>query len=188
MPARHYGQFLDSSFPGQSADDDYRLASAPPEVLRGSFRVYYIPLDDSTYSTKRYLLSVQTLADHLAFAIEPVSGQSQIAVRLNGALRVALGPITFAAGEELDITFDAPDGRITLSSPSNGTTVTNGTAWNVAGSQLRLGGDVVGTKLARGYVSLPYAVPGAALPDPVIVDPSALDFSDSDNSGLLGFL
>lgn len=186
MAARQYGQFLDASDPDQSADDDFRLATAPPEVLRGSFRLYYIPRDDSAYPSARYLLSVQTLGDHMAFVVESLVLSAQVAVYVNGSLRAALGPLTFSAGQELTLLFNGPDGEITVTGATTGDGTGTGAAWNIVGSQLRLGGNVVGDDLARGYVSLPYAVPGAPLPDPLVVAASNLNFSVPGNSGLLG--
>jgi len=189
MPARHYGQFLDASDPDQSAADDFRLAEAPPEILRGSFRLYYIPRDDSSYGGARYLLSVQTLADHMAFVVEPSEVDSKVAVYVNGALYASTESITFDAGQELELLFDGPAGEITVTGATTGDgTSEGGTIWNVAGIGLRLGGNVVGTEVARGDVSLPYAVPGAQLPDPAVFDPTEFDFSNPANSGLLSLI
>jgi hypothetical protein len=179
MPARHYAQFLDASDPDQSADDDFRIAQAPPEILRGSFRIHYIPREDSSYGSPRYLLSVQLPSGQLAFAVEPASVDSEVTVRVNGTPFVTTGPITFSASQELELVFCAPDGTITLAGATTGDGLSVGASpWNVAGSILRLGGNVAGADLARGYVSLPYAVPGAPLPAPLVINPGELDFSD----------
>ncbi len=186
MAARHYAQFLDASDPDQSADDDFRIA-APPEVLRGSFTIGYIPRDDSTYGSTRYLLSVQTLLDHLAFVLEPAETDAQASVYVDGELYATVGPLVFDAGQELTFVFSGSDGTITVSGATTGNgTSEDGGSWNVVGTQLRLGGNVLGSDLARGDVSLPYAVPGATLPDPPEAgEPGAFDFSDPDNSALL---
>jgi hypothetical protein len=188
MAARQYAQFLDASDPDQSDDDDFRI-DAPPEVLRGSFRLYYIGREDSSYGSVRYLLSVQTIHDHMAVVVEPDGGgHSQIAVYVDGDPYAVLGPLTFSAGQELQLLFEGSTGKITCTGATTGDGTVDGSTWNVAGSELRLGGNVLGSDLARGYVSLPYAVPGAALPDPAPVDPGELDFSQPGNSGLLAFL
>jgi hypothetical protein len=187
--ARHYGQFLDGSDPDQSAADDFRIAEAPPEVLRGSFRLFYIPRDDSSYGGTRYLLSVQTLADHMAFVVEPSEVDSKVSVYVNGTPYASTESITFDAGQELELLFDGPAGEITVAGATtgNGTSET-GAVWNVAGIGLRLGGNVVGTEVARGAVTPPYAVPGAPLPGPAVFDPTELDFSNPANSGLLSLI
>jgi len=187
--ARHYGQFLDASDPDQSAADNFRIAQAPPEILRGSFRLFYIPRDDSSYVGTRYLLSAQTLSDHMAFVVEPSEVAARVAVYVNGSLYASTDPITFDAGQELELLFDGAEGAITVAGATTGNgTSEDGTAWNVAGSLLRLGGNVAGTEVALGKVSLPYAVPGAPLPDPAVVNPSEFDFSLPENSGLLALI
>lgn len=189
MPARNYAQFLDATGAGQSADDDFRIPQAPPEILRGSFRIHYIPLEDSHYGSRRYLLSVQTSGGHLGFAIDPYGTDSQVLVLVNGAPFASTGLITFSALQELELIFCGPDSTITVSGATtgNGTTV-GASPWNIPGSMLRLGGNVLGTSLARGYVSLPYAIPGAFLPGPITLDPSEFDFRDPTDTALISLL
>jgi len=190
MPARHFGQFLDASDPDQSADDVFELTSSPPEIVRGSFTLYYRPRDSSSYAGVRCLLSVAWDGDALTFRLEPSEGgDTLVTVALADNVQAQLGPVTFAAGTEITFTFAAPDGTITLAGGATGNGTSDpGFSWNVPPSILRLGGNVLGGEVARGLVSLPYAVPGAVLPDPLLLTPSLLDFSDLENSGLISLI
>jgi len=130
------------------------------------------------------------LDDQLVFALEPSEGgDTLVTVRLGGEVQVALGPITFAADAELAITFSGSAGTITVEGAATGDgTSDSGAQWNVPQSLLRLGGSVLGGDVARGLVSLPYAVPGALLPDPLEFEASSFDFSDEDNSALIALI
>lgn len=191
MAARHYAQFLDASDPDQSADDDFRLGTTPAEILRGNFRIGYIPREDSSYASARYLLSVDTVGGHLGFLVEPDGSDSAVAIYLDGVLLVSHGPLTFDAGQELTIVFGAAVGTITVAGALTGDGQSDGFAWNVVGGAMRLGGNIDGADLARGYVSLPYAVVGAVLGVEGGGGTSGsgmLNFSDEGNSALLGLL
>jgi hypothetical protein len=184
MAARHYAQFLDASDPGQAADDDFRLAYTPVEILRGSFRIGYIGREGSNYPSPRYLLSVVAPSGHLAFRLESDgAGAANVVVRQGGVLLVSAGPITFSAGQELTIEFGAVAGKIAVAGATSGDGNKIGASWKLDSAPMRLGGNVQGADLARGYVSLPYAVPfvqsGAGIP-------GQLDFSRSDRAVFIG--
>jgi hypothetical protein len=184
MAARHYAQFLDASDPNQVADDDFRLPYAPAEVLRGSFRIGFIGREGSSYANPRYLLSVVTPTGHLAFRLESDgAGTTNAVVRKDGALLVSVGPITFSAGQELTLEFGAAHGALSVAGATTGDGSAHGFSWNIPPAQLRLGGNVQGADLARGYVSLPYAVPRVAADEG---NPGTLDFSGSECAVLIG--
>lgn len=165
MAARHYAQFLDAASGDQSAEDDLQFASTPARILRGRFRIGYIPRHDSAFTESRYLISVRTaVSQELAFYLAPDAGDTQVLVEhtIDGlyALRT---PITFSAGQELTITFDAEAGQITVAGATTGDGTGNGVTelpWDYPdGLPFRLGGSLIFPDVcARGHVSLPYAV------------------------------
>lgn len=190
MASRHYAQFLDASDPDQSDDDDFRIA-APKEILRGGFSLYYIPRDDSSYGSERYLLSVIVSGGAHRFMLMPDGlGATLLVVRRSeDEVYAIVGPITFSAGQELRFDFSAVPGIATVSGATSGDGENNGFAWNLPAALMRLGGNILGTEVARGYVSLPYALPGAPLGDEGELPPgNMLDFSIPDNSALIALI
>ena len=191
MAARQYVQILDASDPDQSADDVFTIA-APVEILRGGFTLYYIPRDDSSYGSDRCLLSVAVSggSSH-KFMLQPdgLGATNLVVQRLSDEVYALVGPLTFSALQELRFDFQAVPGIATVSQATTGNGENNGFAWNLPAAQMRLGGDIDGADVARGYVSLPYALPTAELGDegelPV---GNLLDFSIADNSSLIALL
>lgn len=185
--ARHYVQVLDDADANQTADDDIRIA-APQEVLTGRFTIYAMqtPGWPAGNGYPCYLLSVATAADEAAFRIVGggEGGQDPVVqVRIDGVNYVS--GYVCAEGSlwtegEARFTFDAVAGTIVVEGHVNGVhvvTTHTGTPWALVGGEMRLGGSVLGGGEFQGWVSLPYAVSGVAVAEPV-----SLDFTDENNS------
>ncbi len=168
MAARHYAQIFDATLGDQSATDDLRFASTPLPIRGGKFRLHYIPFEGSGYDDARFLLAVPTGVNReLKFYLGPVgvdSGQSEIIVEhTDNGLHAVRTPLTFAAKQELTFVFDAAEATIeVIGATTSGAPGVSSAPWSyVATAPFRLGGSTVAgyeTAIARGYVSLPYAV------------------------------
>lgn len=158
MAAVHYGQFLDASDPDQAADDVWTIAATPAEIRNGSFRLHYIPKEASSYASARFLLSVNS-SPTLDFKVYRTGGVAYIAVAVAGSV-VVQREIVFAALQPLQFIFDAAAGTVSVSGAGSGDGESTGTAWSVGAGAMRLGGLYSGGSMARGYVSLPYAIAG----------------------------
>lgn len=164
MPQRQYAQFQDSGYAGQTQDDDYRVPSTPIALRAGQFSIGYIPNDASNYVGVRCIASVDTPVGVLAFYLYwdgDAETDTNVHVSFDGTILATSNALTFSARQELSLEFSGPAGRITVAGATTGNGATTGTSWACLGGELRLGGLVDGADLARGWVSLPYAVSGA---------------------------
>lgn len=177
MSQRHVAEFLDSTFTGRrTAEDNWQLASTPLEIRAGVFSLLYIPSSNIVVNETRILASVDSPLGKLEFRVNGSELGDFVRVTLDGAPLVSK-QISFTEGDQLTFTFNAIEGTITVAGADSGDGTATGTPWAVPDGPMRLGGDIEGDGYsARGFVSLPYAVEGAAEPDltPTIdeVDPS----------------
>ena len=160
MAAVHWGQFFAAGdLVGATEDDDWRCPLAPVDVCSGVFRIHYAT-PFTSFSGRRYLLSVETPGGHLGFFLQDVEGFA-VMVELDGQVKVARSITYPNARQQIAFVFDAVVGSISItgSDASDGTTV--GESWSCAPGEMRIGGCVEGSsQMARGWVSLPYAVLG----------------------------
>lgn len=153
-----YGQFLDASDPDQGASDVLVFATTPALMRTGpgSFLLYYLPKDDSSYAGTRDLLCISSSPDAWTLQLRQVGADTFVAIDLGGSDIVTSSPITFSAKQRLTITCNAVAGTIEIAGATTGNGVYMGTPWSLAAATMTLGGLPNGNAMCRGYLSLPY--------------------------------
>lgn len=142
-----------------SSDDPRPVwGEAPARLGNGSWKLWYIPDDDSTYGTTRTLLWIKKNGGGNGFELrlEQDSG-CKVQVLVDDVV-VVERVVTFSANQRLKITVDAATGLLRVEGATTGNGTSLGTVWTVdaGGAEWRTGTADSAATPARGYVSLPY--------------------------------
>lgn len=187
MAAGNYFQMLDSPSGGRVGE--LVAPVAPADVCSGDFTIHYIAgAASSSYPNGTLLTlcsSFSASAGLYYFGLYKVgAGDWRVRVNLGGGLVVERGSLSWADRAEMTFTFESRIKRVTVSGAATGNGSSTWTInWFWPGGNFRLGGMAGGGDLSSsalvcdGWVSLPYAVAGAA-PASIV----NLDFSRTTNS------
>lgn len=173
-----------------ATEDDMRAASSPVALLVGAWSVAFsarYDYDGYSVGTELYLASVETATDHAAFRLrrDATAGNWYAGVVVDGVTRVEYGEFRFSALQRMVFAFDGPGGTVSVAGSTDpgggGDGIAYGGPWSLDDGAWRLGGNVVGSDVCEGYISLLYAMKSV----PYI---PSLDFSDHRNSQYVALL